>query len=342
MIDNKILDISGKTIFKIALTIICFYFIFQIKDILFWFIFALIISILFNPAIDFLQKKKIPRVFGVVLVYFSILGFFTFLIWLVVPVFAAEARDFLNSFPEYFEKINPILQGLGLKTFKNVQDLMNSLVSVLDSMSVNIFNALFAIFGGFFSTIFVITVAVFISLEEKLMDRFLSMIFPKKYEAAVFNIWTRSQKKVSGWFAARIIACLFVGISSWIIFLLFNVKYSFALALFAGAFNFIPYVGPLLTGSLLFLIIFPAEAFKAIFVIIAFSLVQQIENNILSPLLMKRLVDIPPVLVVLSLVIGAKLFGFLGALLIIPLAGIIFEFTKEFLQKRREKELTAS
>ena len=86
------------------------------------------------------------------------------------------------------------------------------------------------------------------------------------------------------------------------------------------------------------MIIFPAEMLKAVFVLITFALIQQIDGNILSPILMKKIVSLPPALVVVSLVIGAKLWGFLGALLVIPLVGILFEFTKEFLQKRKEKE----
>jgi len=338
---EKILDISWKTILKISIAIICFYIIYVIRDILVWFIFALIISVLFNPAIDFLQKKRIPRVMGVIAVYFIVFGLISLLIWLVVPLFAREISYFLESFPQYFEKISPPLRGLGFEAFKNLESFMKSLEKTLGAVAINIFNALFAIFGGVFSTLFVITIAMFLSVEEKVIDKTLILIFPKKYETSALNIWQKSQKKVSGWFVARLIACLFVGVASYITFLLFNVKYPFTLALFTGVFNFIPYIGPLLTGVLLFLIIFPAEPLKGVFVLVVFTLIQQIENNILSPILMKKIIKLPPVLVIVSLVIGGKLWGILGALLVIPLVGILFEFIKEFLQKRKEKEATA-
>ena len=335
---EKILDISWKTIFKISIAIVCFYVVYVIKDIIVWFIFALIISILFNPAIDFLQRKRIPRVLGALLVYLLTFGFISLLIWSVIPLFIHEIRYFLQNFPQYFEKISPPLRGLGLEAFVNIENFMKSLESTLGAMAVNIFNVLFAIFGGVFSTLFVIIVAIFLSLEEKVIDKTLIIIFPKKYEVFVLNLWQKSQKKVAGWFVARLIACLFVGAASYVAFLLFKVKYPFILGLFSGVFNFIPYVGPLLTGILLFLAIFPTEMLKAVFVLIVFTLIQQIENNILSPFLMKKIINLPPVLVLVSLVIGGRLWGFLGALLVIPLAGILFEFIKEFLQKRKKKE----
>ena len=338
MLNEKILDISWKTIIKISLAVVVFYIFYSVKDIFVWFIFALIISVLLNPAIDFLQRKRIPRTISALSVYFSIFGSLSFLIWLIIPLLVSETNQFLQAFPQYFEKVSPLLKGLGLEAFRNIESFVNSLVVALDSMKASILNVVFAIFGGIFSTIFVVTAAIFLSLEEKVVEKTLLLVFPKRYENLALNLWLKSQKKVAGWFGARLLACLFVGLASGIVFIIFNVKYPYVLALFAGVFNFVPFIGPFLTGIVLFLLIFPAEALKALFVLIVFVLIQQVENNILSPILMKKIVNIPPVLVLVSLVVGAKLWGFLGSLLIIPLAGILFEFTKDFLQKRKERE----
>lgn len=334
---EKILDISWKTILKISVIIVCFYILYSIKDILIWFIFALTISVLFNPAIEFFQRRRIPRILGVILLYVGIFGILSVLVYLVVPLFTSEIKEFLQSFPQYFERISPPLRGLGFQAFESIESFLKVLGLALEGMAENIFSALFTIFGGFFTTLFVIITAIFLSLEEKAVEKTLVLLFPKKHEDNVLKVWRRCQKKVAGWFGARILACIFVGLASYLVFLIFNVKYPFTLALFAGVFNFIPYVGPLLTGVVLFLIIFTTEAFKAIFVLIAFSLIQQIENSILSPILMRKFVGIPPALVLVSLVVGGKLWGVLGAILAIPLFGILFEFLKGFLQKRKER-----
>ncbi len=181
MVNEKILDISWKTIIKISLTVVSFYIVYEIKDILIWFIFALIISILFNPAIDFLQRKKIPRIIGVIFVYFAVFGIFSFLIWLIVPIFAYEVQNFLQAFPQYFEKISPPLKGLGFEAFGSMENFIKSFGRTLDAMGGNIFNVLFAFFGGIMASVFVITSAMFLSVEEKMIDRILVLIFPKKY-----------------------------------------------------------------------------------------------------------------------------------------------------------------
>ncbi|MEA3344436.1 MAG: AI-2E family transporter [Patescibacteria group bacterium] len=338
MDNEKILDISWRTIIKISLSIIGIYLIYSIKDIIVWFVFALVISILFDPIIDFLQKKRIPRIIGIAFVYFGFFGIFIVLIYLIIPLVASEVHSFLVSFPEYFEKISPPLQGLGFQAFENMESFVQGVSDTLKQMSSSIFSVIFALFGGVFSFLGIITMAVFLSLEEKAVQKALVLFFPKKYEDSILGVWDKCQRKVAGWFGVRVIASLFVGIASYITFLIFNVEYPFVLALFAAAFNFVPYIGPFFTMILLFLIIFPSEMLKAVFVLVVFFLIQQIDANVLSPLLMKRIIGIPPVLVVIALIVGASLWGVLGAFLAIPLAGVLFEFLKEFLQRKKEKE----
>lgn len=337
MDNEKILDISWKTIAKIAVAVTLIYILFSVKEILIWFIFALTISVLFNPTVDFLQKRRVPRALAVIFIYVGVFGLLAIVLFLITPIFIAEIQAFLTNFPEYFEKISPPLRGLGIEAFANMETFLGALGTTLEGMSQNIFATLFSVLGGMFATLFVVVTAIFLSLEEGGMQRALVLLFPKNYEAQVMNVWGRCQKKVSGWFGARILACIFVGIASYIAFILFDIKYPFTLALFAGVFNFIPYIGPLLTAAVLFVLIAPAEPLKAVFTLIAFTAIQQIENSILSPLLMKKFVGLPPALVLVSLVIGGDLWGVMGAILFIPLAGILFEFTKEFLQRRREK-----
>jgi len=338
---EKILDVSWRTILKISIAIVIFYVLFSIREILIWFIFALTISVLFNPAINFLQKRKIPRSLAVIFIYVGTFGILSILIYLMVPIFAEEIQRFLEFFPQYFERISPPLRSMGLEAFENIETFLKSLEGGLQGMASNIFTALFAVFGGIFTTLFVLVTATFLSLEGKSVERALVLLFPKKYEAHVLTVWQRCQKKVAGWFGGRLLACLFVGVASYITFLVFTVKYPFTLGLFAGALNFIPYIGPLLTGIVLFLIVFPTGPMIGIFVVLAFILIQYIENIVLTPVLMKKFVGLPPVLVLLSLVVGGDLWGIMGAILAVPLFGILFEFLRGFLEKRRDRETIA-
>ncbi|MCL0056700.1 AI-2E family transporter [Dehalococcoidia bacterium] len=338
MTSEKILDISWGTIFKVFVVVLCLYILYQVRDILILFIFALIISILFTPVIDFLTKLRIPRVLAVVFVYLGFFGIISILIYLVIPLFIDEIHRFSQVLPYYFDKIVPPLRGLGVEAFKGFEDFIALFGKTLEEMAATIFGALFAVFGGIFATIFVLTIAIFLSLEEKGMEKTLSLLSPKKYEVYVSSLWSRCQSKVSGWFFSRILGCLFVGVVCFFAFYLIDIKYPFSLGLMAGILNFIPIIGPLISGAVIFIVVALENLFQAIFILIIFILIQQVENNIITPVLAKKFIGLSPVLVLLALAIGGTLWGFLGAILAIPLAGILFEFFKEFLQKQKKKE----
>ena len=334
---NRVLDISWATILKIALALLCFYILYLVRDILVWFVFALVISVLLNPAINFLQRLRIPRVLSVILVYVAIFGILGLLIYWTAPIFISEIQQFSQLFPQYFEKIAPPLRGLGIEAFESLESFTKTLGNALERASANIFGGITVIFGGIFSTFFILVIAVFLSLEAKGIERTLALFSPKEYEKYVLQLWERCQTKVSAWFGTRILTCLFVAIATFITLQLFNVKYAFILALLAGILDFVPILGPFVAGFLIVIIVALTSWGKAVFVLIVFILIQQIEGNILSPILARKFLGLPPVLVLVSLVIGGKLLGILGAILAVPLAGVIYEFLKDFLKKRKEE-----
>lgn len=336
--EPKKFDVAWEAILKIAVAAVCLYVVYNIRDILIWLLFAVVLSILFNPAIAFLKKRKVPRVLGAILVYVGFFGIMSLLIYLMVPVFVYEIQQFIQAFPQYFEKVFPSLRGLGFDAFQDFGNFIHSFKASVESMGDNIFNGVIIFFGGLSSTLFVIVTAFFLSLEDRSIEKMLMVLFPKRYEAYALSLFERCERKVTGWFGGRILACIFIGVATYVALLIFRVNYPFTLALFAGVFNFIPYVGPLITTFILFLFVLPGELLKGVFVLVVFIIIQQIENHIISPILMKKIMGLSPALVLVALAIGGQLWGFLGAILVVPLAGILFEFISEFLQKRREKE----
>ena len=339
---DRVLDISWGTIFKIALAFLGFYLIFLVRDILIWVLFALIISVLFEPAINFLRRFHIPKALAVIFVYIGIFGILSLLIYAIAPMFVTEIKQFSQLFPQYFERIAPSLRGLGIEAFESMDAFTRALGETLQKASSDILNALAVIFGGIGSTIFVLAIALFLSLEEKAVERVIGLLSPKKYEKYVLFLWENSQAKVAGWFGSRVLVCIFVGLAVFLALYLFNVKYALILAILAGVLDFIPVLGPFIAGLIAFIFVGLDSWLKALFVLITFILIQQIEGNIITPVLTKRFVGLPPVLVLVALAIGGKLLGILGAVLAIPLAGVIFEFLRDFLKKRKEYEASIS
>lgn len=321
-----------------ALAVFVIYLLYLTGPILIWVLFALIISMLFAPIIDFLERVRIPRALSVVIIYGGAFGLMGFLIYLMVPVFVYEARQFSQFFSVYFEKFSPPFRGLGIEAFQSVESFINALDNSLTKMASTLLGSVFSIFGGIFSTAFVIIVGIFLSLERQPIKRALALLSPKRYEKEILILWSRGQKKVSGWFLSRLLASLFITAASYLAFLVLKINYPLSLALFGGFLNFIPFLGPLIAGVVIFLLAAVNDFFVAVLAVLAFFLIQQIENNIITPILTKKFVGISPTLTLIALAIGGKLWGLLGAILAIPLFAVVAEVTREFLKMRKRTE----
>lgn len=334
MSQRTTLDISWGTILRIGIIFFSLYLIFLIKDILVLSVFGLVISILFEIPIRFLERR-IPRSLAVVVLYGLTFLCISLIIYLPASKFIDEIRQFVNLFPTYFEKASPVLRNLGLEAFENLETFVDSLENLIQAMTSNIFSVLVSIFGGVASTVFVVSIAVFLSLEGKSMEQNLILLFPREDEDFVTCLWQRCQKRVGFWFLRSIISSLFVGIFTFIAFYILKTKYPLVLGLVAGAMNFIPVIGPIFASFLIFVVLALDSATKAFIALIVSILIQQIENSIVTPLITKKLVGLSPVLVLISLTVGAQLFGFLGAILAIPLVGVITEFSRGLLERKR-------
>jgi len=333
---KETLDISWSAIFKILIAALIVYLLYLIRDILIWFIFAVIISVLFNPAIDYLETKKIPRVIGTILIYVFIFVVIGGTLYLVIPPLMSEIQQFSSSAGSYFEKIAPPLRGLGFEVFDNLETFITGIQNWLIKASGSIFSAVASFFGGIFSTLSIFMLALFLSLDKGWEEKVIRLFLPKESEEKAIEIWEKSRNKVSGWFGSRLLACLAVGLMATLVCYFLNIKYAVSFGLLAGVLDIIPIVGPIIAGAIIVLFSALDSSSKAVLILIAFVLIQQIEGNILTPILSKKFVGIPPALVLLSLMIGGALFGILGAILAIPITGILFEFLKDFFEKRKE------
>ncbi len=332
--NRQILDISWGTIIRIFVALVVVYLLSQVAEIIVWFIFALIISILFNPVVDALKKAKIPRVVGVISVYFSFFGILAFFVYIITPGLYVEIKNFSLLLPDYIERISPFLQYIGVEGFSTLDDIVEALRLSSEEVTKNVFNTLLIVFGGLSTAFFIITMAIFLSLEGNSIEKAIKLLVAGDKKNQITAIWRRCRKQVSSWFLVRILSCLFVGISSFFVFFIFGVNYALLFAIIGGVLNMIPFAGPAIAAVLFFIITSLDSLTQALFVLIAFLVIQAIEGSVITPALSKKIMGVSPVLVLIAIVVGGSLWGMLGAFLAIPLMGIVFEFFKEFLEKR--------
>jgi len=300
---------------------------------------------LFSPAIDFFKNKGVPRTAAVVLIYLVFFGSLGIVIYLIAEPLFEEVKDFTVFFgahhEQLFERFGPHFEAFGVEAFVTFEEFSKTLQDLLEEAATGVFTALGTIFGEIIITFTILILSLFISLEEKGFEKILTVFTPKKYDALALTLWEKTQRKVAGWFGVRILASIFVGLLTFVALRIFNVDYAISLAFFAGITNFVPIVGPVIAGIVVGIIVLLTEVqdpvVKTLFVVLAFVVIQQIES-ILTPILSRRFVGMSPILVLVALLIGGTVWGVLGAVLAIPVIGILFEFIRDFFKKKKEAE----
>ena len=331
---KQTLDISFKSILKILMVFFGCYLVYLIKEILVWIVFSSIISIVFEPVISLLEKKKIIRPMAALIVYSLFYLFIGLFIYWMMPIFVSEIQQFTRLFPQYFERLSPPLQSIGIEAFESMETFTLSIQEWMVKASSSIFSAMASIFGGILSTITIFTLAIFLSIEKGEVKEIIRLIIPKEKEKYFFDLWKRCQSRTVAWFGSRVLSSLFISLASYVAFSIFKMKYAFALSSFAGLTDFIPIIGPIFSGIIIALFALMDSWTKAFFVVIVFTLIQQIEANIVSPISSKKLIGLPAILTLIALLVGGRLWGVLGAILAVPLTGVVYEFLKDLLKKK--------
>ena len=330
------INISTWTIIKILAVVLALGFLYLIQDILVLLFVAIIFGAAISPWVDTLQRKKIPRVLGVILIYLILFSFVGLVIGLLIPPITTQINQLANDFPTYYQKIisrfTPWQKSLAPAA--NVQDILKSLGLTLGKMTGNIFTTVIGIFGSFISFLAILVLIFYITIKEKGIQRFLEQILPKQRQAHIISLITQIQEKMGLWFRGQLILCLIIGILSYVGLLILGVNYALVLALLAGIMEIIPFVGPIIGAIPAIFLAFAQSPFKAFFVLILFIVIQQLENQIIVPRVMKKAVGLNPIIVILAILIGARLAGVLGALVAVPVATAFSVFIKNYLEKR--------
>jgi predicted PurR-regulated permease PerM len=134
----------------------------------------------------------------------------------------------------------------------------------------------------------------------------------------------------------RIVLSIFVGLLTFIACHILNIRYAVSFGLLVGISDIIPIIGPVFSGAVIVLFCALESWVKALFILIILVLIQQIEGSILTPVLAKKVIGLPPALVLVALLIGGRLWGILGAMLAVPLLGLFYEFLRNFLKEKKE------
>lgn len=316
--------ISSWTIIKIVAMVFALWLVFLIRDILAMVLVALIFALIIAPAADWFEKKKIPRSIGVLIIYIIFFSLLALSIGIIVPPLVSEVKELTTNFSYLWGRITESFAVTGDYAAtspipKMVEKNLSALEAALTRAVGSAFSVVTGFFGGIFSFIVILVIAFYMIVQGDTFKKLFYNFIPEKRQVFIVDILAKIQKKISLWARGQIILIFAVGLISFIGLKILGVKYALALGIFAGITEFIPYAGPFIGGTVAVFFALAQSPLKAFLVVILYILIQQLENNILTPKVMQRVVGVNPIMSIIALLIGFRLAGIPGAIFAIPI-----------------------
>lgn len=320
------------------------------------FILVLIASIVIASALEpvtlWARRHSVPRIPTVVSVYIMAVVFFSgFFYFLLLPLIG-EVANFIKTLTIYSNAIvnDNVLSGMfatqnifgGLDTPALMAQISTYLNSWSQFLSQGIFSSLSRVSGGVIGFILIIVLSFYLSVQEDGIAKFLRIITPLKREAYVIRLWRRSQVKIGLWMQGQIFLGAIVMVLVYLGLLIIGVPHALLLAVVAGVFEIIPIFGPILSAiPAIFVAYTSADMSMALIVAALYIVIQQFENHIIYPLVVRKVIGMPPIVSIMALVIGGQLAGFLGILVSVPIAAVVMEFLSD-LEEHKIAKIAAS
>lgn len=340
MFAEQKIEISPSIVWKTVLILLGLWFIYFIKDILLLLFLAIIIVSAAGPLIDKLEAKKMNRILVVVLLYAFFALFFVVVVSMVVPVLSHEIRLIGTVLPQYLTGVNTFIQNItDLAATYHFEENVNQIFLNTSNAISNSFSSIFSNTIIFFSSIFkalvVFSLAFYMLIKQNGTRTFISAIVPKKeHREKIIGLVEKIQQKMGHWLVGQFFLMFIIFVLEFIALSALGVPFALVLALLGGLLEIIPYIGPLIAFIPAVLIAATVSPWTAVLVAVIYIAIQQMENHLIVPLLMKKAVGLNPIVIILALLIGAKLAGILGIILAVPFAAAIKIVLEDFLNKK--------
>lgn len=329
--ERTALDISWVSLWRIFAFGLLIAIMFLGRDVLLGLFLAIVISSGLEFVVNFLAARGVPRTMGVILIFLFAALLLILVVYTVIPLIIVDLNTALISLGETSERA---WWGAALNFHpESAQSLVTAISGRLFGAS-SPFQTLSDLVGGVALAASVVAIAFYLSLTQNGIERFIRAVFPAAYESAVLKIYHRAFHRVGVWFRTQIALSFLAGALVLIALLLLGVRYAFLLALVTAILEIVPYIGPIVAGSLSVLAALLTSPSLALYTLIAFLGVQQIEQHFLVPVLIGRNMGLHPAIVIVALLVGLELGGVLGMIIAVPAAVVIQEVVEEWAGKR--------
>ena len=301
-------------------------------------ILAIVLVYLFNPLVERLADRRVPRVAGGCLSYIVFGGLVVLVGFLVVPLLSNQAAEFADELPALTERLSdwvadagerfgvPVdagqLESIATEIQEWLQDPANQEV-ILSSLG-QVREIALGVVELALLVLLAPVLALYILMDAPGLRQSALRLVPEHMRPEAVHVGSTIAKAVGGFIRGQLLVALIVGLLSSLGLLMLDLPFWLIVGLVAGFLNIVPFVGPWVGGLLgTMTAVVAGDLSKVIWVVVIFVIIQQLDNHLISPVILRYTVKLHPVSIILALLIGASLGGLFGVLVAVPVTAVI-------------------
>jgi predicted PurR-regulated permease PerM len=301
--------------------------LYELRRVLVWLVLAIFFAAVLTPFVDRVERSVRRRGVAVAIVMVTI----TLLLGGIVFAFARPVIDqsveFAENLPDTIDRVRDAPLITDLRERLNIDSRVGSVGSDLPNQLLGLSGPLLSVFAsigqaivGFIS---IVVFTIFLLLYGPRLVRTGDDALPDEVRGSATRIAERSMRAVSGWVVGNLLTSVVAAVASLLALLALGLPYAFLLALWVGMADLVPLIGATIGALPAIVVAFLHSTTAGVVVTIFFIVYQQFENHVLQPLVYGRTIRLNPFVVLLAVVIGVELAGFIGAVVALPIAGIL-------------------
>lgn len=328
------ITITPGTILMIVLMGVGVAIVLALRDTVLTILAAIVIASAIEPAVKALSRHQVPRVVSVLSIYLILVSLLIAFFSLLLPPLLREMSNLIANLPYFLEMLSVGGEAgqslLPLAASQSALESLRELQSTFASTGAGLVSAVSTLFGGAFTFVLMIVLSFYLAVQESGIDDFIRLVTPERHQSYALDLWRRSQLKIGRWLQGQIILSMIVALVVYVGLSVLGVQYALLLAMTAGLLELVPVFGSILAAIPAIVIGFlDGGVTLALLVLALYIIVNQVQGNFVYPLVVQKIVGVPPLLVILSLIIGGQLAGFWGVVLAVPIAAILRELVND-------------
>lgn len=308
---------------------------------------GLLIAWLFEPLVTKLEKKKVPRLVGCILVYVLLIGMLFGISYLFLPSLLGQVKDFIGAAPSIFDDLTnfalKLVETVDPNGLVNINDLKHEITNVISKFGMSIVSDIpkyivtvsKGVISGGLNFVLGLMIGFYLLFDIHKVNKTITRIIPKEWVEPYNELTNRINTSLRSYVQGVLIIMLIVFITQTIGLTLAGLEAPIVFALFCALTDIIPYFGPYIGGVPAVIVGFTISPITGICVLIAIIIVQLLENNFYQPLIMGHTMKLHPVTIMVGLLIFQHFFGILGMVIATPVIAclkVLTEFINEKLQ----------